>query len=108
MKSAEVVEWAPFRVKSTVTEAQLLEASRALQESFLSRQRGFLRRDLLRGANGQWIDIVYWSSRQAVDEAMASVAQSPACQAYFQLMAGLEHEAPAGGVTFFERAASYG
>src|SRR5688500_11089819 len=55
-----VIEWAPFRLREGVTEAQLLEASEAIQREFLARQAGFLHRELARGADNLWADVVHW------------------------------------------------
>lgn len=80
-----VVEWAPFSLKPGVTPAALLDASDALQRDFLAPAPGFLRRELVADGN-RYVDIVWWRDRVALDRAMATVAASPACNAYFALM----------------------
>jgi hypothetical protein len=102
-----IVEWAPFTLAAGVDEAALIEASNALQTDFLSKQRGFVRRDLLKGRDNQWVDIVYWSSRQEADQASKNAANSPACHQYFSLMAGTNHDDPSGGVLHFEQVKVY-
>lgn len=102
MQNSTTVEWAPFSLAAGVTEATLLEASRAIQRDFLDEQDGFVRRDLLRGDGGQWIDVVHWTSRDAAARAMEIAMQSPVCQRYFQLMVGVEHP------VLFDRVATYG
>jgi hypothetical protein len=102
-----VVEWAPFAVKSDVDDVQLIAASEALQNDFLSRQRGFIRRDLLKGQNGQWVDLAVWESRDAADQAVRNAAESPVCFQYFQLMADADHDDPGAGVLHFERIRGY-
>lgn len=102
-----VIEWAPFTVRAGVTEEMMLAASEQLQRDFLERQPGFLRRELVRSDRGQWTDLVYWESREAVEQAMLAVADSGVCQRYFALMAGADHADPGGGVTIFEVRASY-
>lgn len=102
-----VVEWAPFTVVEGTDEQQLLAASEALQRDFLARQAGFLKRELLRVDARRWVDLVYWSSRVAADEAMKAAAASPACHAYFGLMV-MEHADPAAGVTILEQVRAYG
>lgn len=47
-----VVEWAPFTVKPGVDGAAVISASEILQHEFLSQQRAFLRRELLKGQKG--------------------------------------------------------
>jgi len=80
-----VVEWAPFRLKAGVTPAVLLDASDAIQRNFLAPAPGFLRRELVADGS-RYVDIVWWRDRASLDQAMAAVAASPACSAYFALM----------------------
>src|SRR5262245_53449485 len=108
MSSKVVVEWAPFRIADGVSVEQLLAASRELQESFLAGRRGFLRRELLRGKAGGWVDLVHWADQQAADEAMKAAAESPICLRYFHLMAGAETVAAGTDVLHFDSAATYG
>ena len=49
-----VIEWAPFTLAESATEEELLAASAELQQEFLARQEGFLRRELLKGEGRQW------------------------------------------------------
>lgn len=81
-----VLEWAPFQVLEGVTEAALVAASQKLQQEFLSRQPGFVRRELLRAGADRWVDLVHWQNRAAADKAMEIAHQNAACQAYFALM----------------------
>jgi hypothetical protein len=86
-----VVEWAPFQLADGVTEEQLLAASEMLQREFLARQPGFVRRELLRGRGGQWVDLVHWETAEAASAVFAAAGTSAICRAYFELMV-----APAG------------
>lgn len=103
-----VIEWAPFRLRATADEQTLLRASEVLQRDFLARQPGFLRRELLRGDDRQWIDLVYWESADALAAAMRQAEQSPVCFTYFQVMEGADHAEPGAGVSQFQVAQSYG
>jgi hypothetical protein len=102
-QAAQTIEWAPFALAEGVDEATLLAASEAMERDFLSRQPGFLRRELLRGASGQWVDIIHWESRVAVEEAMRVAQASPACQRYFTLMAVDAQSSPNGGISLFDQ-----
>ena len=105
--AAAVVEWAPFRVKAGVDDATLLDASEALQRDFLASQPGFVKRELLRGADGQWVDLVYWRDEASANAIMSAIADSAACQAYFHLMEGADSADPAAGVLHLHRVRSY-
>ena len=103
-----VIEWAPFRLRDGVTEAELLAASDAIQREFLGGQPGFLRRELARGAHGLWVDVVHWADRTAADEAMATAATSAACRTYFELMAGANGgDDPGEGLLLVQRVRAY-
>lgn len=102
------IEWAPFRLIDSADEASLLRASDALQSGFLAKQPGFIRRELLKGKDGQWVDLVYWESPEAAARAVQEAANSPVCFEYFRLMGGADHADPGNGVLHFEKRKTYG
>jgi hypothetical protein len=102
-----VVEWAPFRLKAGVTEEHLVEVSARLQDEFLRQQRGFVRRELLKGAQGEWVDLVYWTDEESAHAVMPAIAGSPACRAYFDVMIGADPADPSGGVAHYRRMRAY-
>ena len=102
-----VIEWAPFRLAEGVREDDLLAASEALQRDFLERQPGFVRRELLRGTDGQWVDLVVWRDEQSARAVLEAISSSQACQAYFHLMAGGDNMDPASGVLHLHRVRAY-
>jgi hypothetical protein len=101
------IEWAPFKLADGADEARLLRASDGLQTGFLARREGFIRRELLKGQDGQWVDLVYWESEEAAARAMQEAASSPACLEYFQLMVGVDHPDPAAGVLHLRQVKTY-
>jgi hypothetical protein len=82
----QTLEWAPFRVKHGVTEAQLTAASEHLQSAFVSKQAGFIRRWLVRADDGEYVDLVLWSSPQTAACAMENASKSDTCATFFSLM----------------------
>jgi hypothetical protein len=68
MNKNGVIEWAPFTLVEGIDEAKLLQASQALQADFLSQQKGFLRRELLKGKDNAWVDLIYWESPEAAEQ----------------------------------------
>ena len=81
-----VVELARIRLKPGVSEDRLIAVSDQFQTEFLAHVDGFLGRDLIRGADGGYMDLVRWSSPDAAEAVMATAMRSPACLAYFDLM----------------------
>ncbi len=102
------IEWAPFTLADGVDEASLLRASEVLQADFISRQRGFVRRELLKGEQREWIDLLYWDSHEAAQQAMQNAASSPVCLQYFQLLASVDDSDPTKGVSHFAVVREYG
>jgi hypothetical protein len=96
-----IIEWAPFSLRPGVGEADLLHRSDRLQQEFLSRQAGFLRRELLRRGAGDYVDLVWWQSLEAARAAMDNVGASGACADYFALMPPDQGEAAAGVLHFW-------
>ena len=102
-----VVEFAPFRLAEGVDESALLVASDALQAEFFSQQKGFLRRDLVKTAEGTWADVAYWDSMESVQQAMQNAHNYPAALKYFQLMAEPEQSSPSTGMMLLSVVKSY-
>jgi hypothetical protein len=86
MTTSHILEWSPFRLKPGVEEAALLQASERMQRDFLSNQDGFVRRELIKGAEGAYTDLVWWDSFAASQAAMKKAASSPAVKAYLTVM----------------------
>ena len=102
----EVVETAVFRLKDSASEAQLLRASNAFQKDFLDSQPGFLRRELLKKNDSEYVDLVHWRSAEDAAAVVERAATSAACQRYFSVMD--EQSADVGpGVTHYESLALY-
>jgi len=104
--SKPTIEWAPFRTKPGVTEAELLEASAHLQSAFVSKQEGFLERRLIRGHDGGYVDLVLWASAESADRAMQNAAKSETCSLYFALMEANDAD-PGAGVLHYDSLADY-
>lgn len=91
-----VIEFARFTLAEGVDEPTLVAAADALQEEFLRRQSGFLRRELVKTADNEWADVIYWENRQSVERAMQKAPENPAALRYFQLMANTGQDEESG------------
>jgi hypothetical protein len=90
MASNEVVEWAPFQLKPGISDEKLILAAQYVEDGFLKKQPGYIKRALLKGKKGQWVDIVYWKSEEQANLAASKAYESPICFEYFSLMKGAE------------------
>ena len=103
----QIIEFSSFTLAEGVDEATLVAASDALQAEFLSQQKGFIRRELVRAADGKWADVAYWESRESVEQAMQHTMDNPAALKYFQLMVSDDHVDPSETVMLLSIAKSY-
>lgn len=68
-----------------VSEQKFLETSAALMSEF-AKLRGFIKRELHKGENGRWRDIVYWQSRNDADRSELDIPNIPACAKCIAMM----------------------
>ncbi len=101
------IEFATFTLAEGVDESTLIAAADALQRDFFSQQKGFIRRDLVQVAERQWADVIYWESRDSVEQAMQVAPSNPAALHYFQLMVNDGESDPASGLMLMTVAKSY-
>jgi len=94
-----VVEWAPFSLRQGADENGLLAASENMEKEFLSRQPGYVRRELLKSEDG-YVDIVWWATMSQAKAAMAKAPESAACARYFEQMQ-LDEANPETGILHF-------
>lgn len=95
----EIIELAQVRLATGKTEQDLLQASEAFQNGFLSKQDGFVRRDLVRRKDGTYVDIIKWTSQAQADVVFQKAQNSELAGNYFSMMAfdpenieeGVEH-----------------
>lgn len=85
------IEWAPFETTEHVTAEALLDAANKLEQQFLVKQPGYIRRELLQGDSNKWVDLVYWDSPQNAALAVKAADESDAFHEYFSLMIGVEN-----------------
>lgn len=80
------IEMASFRLKPEIEETVFVAASDRFQREFLNAAPGFLSRELLRGAEGVYLDLIHWRSKEDAEAMMKTAETSPDCAEYFALM----------------------
>lgn len=81
-----VVEWAPFVKAEGITEQQLITAADLVNNEFLKKQPGFIKRELIRKDNNEYADVIHWMTKKEAESAGEKVFNCSECNAYFQLM----------------------
>jgi hypothetical protein len=77
---------APFRLKSGISEADLLKASYEFEEQFVRKQEGILQRVLVKDSDGGYADIVFFADAAAIDRVIEAEQSSEVCAAFFAIM----------------------
>ncbi|MDW7732630.1 MAG: hypothetical protein SCH66_09415 [Methanolobus sp.] len=79
------VEIVRFRLAKEVNEDDFLRASNIMMKELVLLD-GFLSRELLKGDDGTWMDLLHWKSMDAALKAAEDVLNLPLCLEYFKLM----------------------
>jgi len=96
------VEWAPFVKAVDVTEQQLLVAADKVNVDFLSKQPGFIKRELIKKNDTEYADVIHWRTKQEAVTAGDKIFSCDECSDYFKLM-DMESSAEAGkGFSHYE------
>lgn len=85
MTRATTVEITEFRLVDGADDERLLEASAQIEDDLESFD-GFVRRELLRGEDGVWVDLVWWSSRETAEAAVTAAMADESFGRYFSLI----------------------
>ena len=84
--SNRVTVLAPIKLAPGKTEEDLLKASRKFQEEFVNTEPGIIRRELVRKAEGEYMDIVQFRSEEDAQDVIKKEMESPVCRDFFSVM----------------------
>jgi hypothetical protein len=84
-RSAVTAKMIAYALKSGVSESEFLAASDGLLPE-LATLEGFIRRELLKGEDGRWLDVVYWQTRENADRSEDTIQSLPACARCIAMM----------------------
>ncbi len=104
--SHPIVEMASFKLKPGADQSALIAASNTFQENFLKNAEGFLRRELLRLNDTEYLDLIHWRSEADAAAMMEQASRSPECASYFSVM-DMDGANPGGGVRHYVSLATY-
>ena len=80
------IEWAPFIKKAHVSDDALIAAADLVNRAFLTKQKGFIRRELISKTSTEYADLIYWETEEDAVNAGNKVNTCAECNAYFTLM----------------------
>jgi len=77
-----VLETSRFKTRAGISDEQLVAASQEAHDGFLSTCKGLVSRELLKGDDGSWLDIVEFDSIDDARAAMAAFRGHPSTRAF--------------------------
>ena len=83
--ATRTIEVVMFRAQPGVSDAQILEAADVLQRD-VEEFGGYISRRLLKSEDGQWLDIVDWTSLDEARQAGEAIMQRPSAQRFDALV----------------------
>ncbi|MCP4320587.1 MAG: hypothetical protein GY951_09475 [Psychromonas sp.] len=86
-----------FQSNPEVTDSQRTEAANNMLETLQS-WTGFIKRELIKVSDNQWIDVVHWTDSEAAMMAQESAMQSEACLGFCSLMTVSEEQMYHGNI----------
>jgi len=84
MNKGSVVEIAQFTLAAGVNNGDFLQEAEAVQKNFLEKQPGYVDRELLKGGDGQWADILHWNSMEEARKASEALLKDPIAQEFMR------------------------
>jgi hypothetical protein len=93
---------APGQLKPGVSEAEMIAASDRFEANFVKKQKGVLRRHVLRAKSGGYADLVFFESKAAAERVLEAEMTSPDCAEFFSVFAPPDEGLPDMGVLSFE------
>ena len=107
MNKNPYIQLAPIKLQGGVDEKTLLAASDVFQTSFVDKQRGIIKRLLLKGKDGNYADLVFFESKDAADRVAEAEQASQECLEFFKIMEMPDENLPDMGVLSFEHVKTY-
>ena len=80
-----IVEVVQFKAKTGVSDAQIRDAADALHRD-VEHFPGYMRRRLLKSEDGQWLDIVDWTTLDEALHAAEAIMARPSAQSFIELV----------------------
>lgn len=100
------VQLAPIRLKQDVDEATFLRASDEFQ-SFVDRQKGIIKRLLLKSGGRSYADLVFFETKADADRVAEIEQTSQECLEFLKVMEPPDPKLPDMGVLSFEHLKTY-
>ena len=95
------VEWAPYIKSSNVTDVELIKIADKLNLEFLSLQKGFIKRELIKKSETEYADIIHWDTQADAISAGGKAETCAVCAEYFKLMDAEASSSAGAGFSYY-------
>ena len=85
-EGVRIVHVAEVRARAGVRDEELIAASQEAQDGFFAVQSGYAGRELLKSAEGVWLDIMYWESEADAATARNAFRGHPSTRRFGSLL----------------------
>ena len=79
------IELVTFKTKGGIPRLKAQKALESLNDC-VKNYEGFIGRKLSFNESGEWLDLVYWTNREAADKASEQIMNNPAAQEAFSII----------------------
>lgn len=80
------IAFAPIKLKDGVSESDFLKISEAFETAFVKKQKGILKRILVKDTNGNYADIVFFEDMDAIQRVIEAEKISPEVARFFEVI----------------------
>lgn len=77
-----IVETIRLRLRDGIEEADFLCRNHRVETEYMARQPGFLSRETARSADGEWLVVVHWASKEAAEATIGAFFGAPQTQQF--------------------------
>lgn len=80
------IAFAPIKLKEGVSESDFLRISDAFETGFVKKQKGILKRILVKDPHGNYADIVFFEDMDAIQQVVEAEKSSPEVAEFFKII----------------------
>lgn len=84
MKNA--LEIAIYKIKNGISDADFIKESTAMEDGFIKKQKGFIKRTFAKSESGEWVDVIYWGTMADAMKASEAAMKSTVCAPMFGML----------------------
>jgi hypothetical protein len=86
LKNETILEVVHFKLKECIAEEGFISAYDAMENDFFRKVEGYIKRELVKTDNGEWIDTVYWRTIHHAYQGTEEAVLNPICVNCFKMM----------------------